>query len=234
MNLHITQEQFNVLLPICTEKYVIGSQYYGFASEDSDTDILCVYDQSGLDISALNHYGIFSNIQLQYKDLENNVDYVFTTRPQFWGNLLSGDSQINLEVALLELQFQTSYFISFKILRGLLGVAKRDWKSSNYDLNKLKHARKMLYIAKEIYYDGEVSKDIIKDIFTTIDEQLIDEKQLVSQEIANFRDLIAKDLNDKKLFSYAPAFIKHLNDISVNDPTSLIINNLNTTIFKYD
>ena len=92
----------------------------------------------------------------------------------------------------------------------------------------------MLYIAKEIYYDGEVSKDIIKDIFTTIDEQLIDEKQLVSQEIANFRDLIAKDLNDKKLFSYAPAFIKHLNDISVNDPTSLIINNLNTTIFKYD
>ena len=113
MNLHITQEQFNVLLPICTEKYVIGSQYYGFASEDSDTDILCVYDQSGLDISALNHYGIFSNIQLQYKDLENNVDYVFTTRPQFWGNLLSGDSQINLEVALLELQFQTSYFRSF-------------------------------------------------------------------------------------------------------------------------
>ena len=71
MNLHITQEQFNVLLPICTEKYVIGSQYYGFASEDSDTDILCVYDQSRLDISALNHYGIFSNIQLQYKDLEN-------------------------------------------------------------------------------------------------------------------------------------------------------------------
>lgn len=234
MNLHITQEQFNTLLPFCTEKYVIGSQYYGFATEKSDTDILCVYDSSGLDVSTLNHYGIFSNIQLQYKDLENNVDYVFTTRPQFWGNLLSGDSQINLEVALLELQFQTSYFRSFKILRGLLGVAKRDWKSSNSDLNKLKHARKMLYMAKEIYYDGEVSKDIIKDIFTTTDEQLIDEKQLISQEIANFRDLIAKDLDDKKLFSYATAFINHLNSMCVNDPTSLIINNLNTTIFKYD
>jgi len=234
MNIHITQEQFNVLLPFSTEKFIIGSQYYDYATEESDTDILCIYNEVGLDLSILSTYGILPNMQLQYKDLENKMDYVFTTRPQFWSNLLSGDSQINLEVALLELEYNTTYFKSFKILRGLLGVAKRDWKASTSDVNRLRHARKMLYIAKEIYYDGGVDKNFIKKIFNDPEEQLINEKQLLLQEITNFRDVLAKDLNDKKLFSYAPAFIKHLNDISVNDPTSLIINNLNTTIFKYD
>lgn len=234
MNIHITQEQFDVLMPHSTEKYIIGSYYYDYATENSDTDILCIYDSNQLDMSVLYSYGIFSNLQLQYKDLENKMDYVFTTRPQFWGNLLSGDSQINLEVALFELNYDPAYFKSFKILRGLLGVAKRDWKASSSDINRLRHARKMLYIAKEIYYEGEVNKDVINSIFYMTEDQLLDEKQLLSQEIANFRDLITKDLDDKKLFSYAPAFINHLNSTCINDPTSLIINNLNTTIFKYD
>ena len=234
MNLHITKEQFEVMVPLAAEKYLIGSRFYGHDHEDSDMDILYIYDEQQLDVGVLRSYGILSNLQLQYKDVENKIDHVFTSRPQFWANLFSGDSQVNLEVAILQIEYNPSYFRSFKVLRGLLGVAKRDWKASSADINRLKHSQKMLYIAKQIYYREAVSVDAINNIFSKSAERLQAEKLSLSQEIATFRDLFAKDLDEAKLFSYSPEFIDHLNKVSVNDPTSLIINNLNTINFKYD
>ena len=234
MNLHLTKEQFEILLPHTTEKYIVGSQYYGHASDDSDTDMLCIYDDTGLDNSILKSYGIFSNLQLQYKDLDNKIDYVFSTRPQFWGNLLSGDSQINLEVALFELEYGGEYFRSFKILRGLLGVAKRDLKASASDVNRLRHAEKMVFITQQIYNNFGIAKDTITNIFSQDDDMVLEGKELLTKRVEDFRLILSKDLDEGKLFSYSPAFINHLNSMGVGDPTSLIINNLNTINFKYD
>ena len=89
-------------------------------------------------------------------------------------------------------------------------------------------------MALQIYYREAVSVAAINTILSKSAERLQAEKLSLSQEIATFRDLFAKDLDEGRLFSYSPEFIDHLNKVSVNDPTSLIINNLNTINFKYD
>ena len=241
MNIHITKEQFNQLdHGRLSKKFLIGSKLYGHDTENSDTDYLYWYypDADNLILDVLNSYGIYPNLQLQYKDLENKVDHVFTSVSQFYMNLFSGDSQINVEVALFYpgILHDQKFLRSYKILRGLIGVAKRDMQNSKggQNIEKVKHALKMIYLAKSIYLNETPSKDVIKDIFMRGDSYTAKMVNVANTEIASFRDMINSDLNNKLLFSYSTDFVNHLLNGSPDDPTKEIIKHINTTIFKYD
>ncbi len=134
MNIHFTDEKLKYQLDYSTIfKIEVGSSMYNLKTSNSDTDILCIYLEGSLNCTSItsNHH------QFQYKDEENNIDYIYTSLNQFISNILSGDSTINYEV-LQTLEFKEKFpnlwiFLNFRpitnVTKSYLGLAKRDLKS---------------------------------------------------------------------------------------------------------
>lgn len=164
MNIKINKEEFEYLISREKARYLFGSRLYGTNSEESDTDIMIIYDDFGLNnITDL----IPSQHQFQYDDLENNTQYVFTTEKQFNQNALSGDSTINCDIILFsDINFdETKYraLYSFKVIKAYLGFAKRDI-SNIKGKNKLFHVRRGLYTAKELINGNLPTKKEIQEL----------------------------------------------------------------------
>lgn len=142
MNIHFTDEKLKYQLDFSTIfKIEVGSSMYNLKTSNSDTDILCIYLEGSLNCTSItsNHH------QFQYKDGENNIDYIYTSLNQFISNILSGDSTINYEV-LQTLEFKEKFkdlwfFLNkiniTNITKSYLGLSKRDLKSfKNLPLDK--------------------------------------------------------------------------------------------------
>jgi len=194
MNIHISKHEHEMLLEHKIEEYLIGSHFYNTNIKDSDIDKLMIYDDVIFDEEPIVTK-CFPNIhQFQYKDVENNTDYIWTSLQQFWKNLYSGDSTINVEVVLFDENFpndfnKISFLRTYKIIKSFLGFAKRDLKQSNEGVHKVKHAYKGLYIAECLLYKSLPLKEYIKDIFN--DENLLKRKG----ELSNIHDILRNELN---------------------------------------
>ena len=129
MNIKIDKETALYLLRKAEDTVEFGSGMYDCKTSDSDTDIMVFLDElEGEDL--LDIYNVHH--QLQWDDEDNNIDYIFTTKKQFFRNLLSGDSTINAEILIAmgsdeEMEVIDTLY-SYKTIRAFLGFAKRDLK----------------------------------------------------------------------------------------------------------
>lgn len=225
MNIKITAEQHSELSLIPYKEYLFGSRLHGINSNDSDYDYIRVIEDSFYDRFSTVAKFLPNIHSWQYDDKTNNSQYVWMTETQFYRNLFSGDGNMIADVVLLSGNFENPLFIcrTYKIIKGYLGVAKRDLKLHGNNDKKRFHAYRSLYMARFLIHNSlPTVKDIknLKSKVTPSTEKLFEmEKQ--------YRKLLNSLLNEGVLELY-PNFVE-------KDPlvkTMLIANN--TKEFKYE
>lgn len=156
MNIKISKEEADFLFNLDNEKHIFGSKLYGVNKEGSDTDILVVYKSfhASSDLFYPNYH------QFQFDDKDNNTQYVFTSYEQFFKNMFSGDSTINVDIVMFhdigfvrENSFNSDKLNmcrTYNIIKSFLGMAKRDLKLIKGGKNKLFHINRGLYCAEQL------------------------------------------------------------------------------------
>lgn len=150
MNIKITKEQHQELsFKYKFTEYLFGSRLHKISTNDSDYDYIRVIPNSFYDnFNTLATY--LPNIHSwQYDDKDKNTQYVWMTERQFYHNLFSGDGNMISDVVLLSDRFKDVLFLcrTYKIIKGYLGVAKRDLKLHGKNDKKRFHAWRSLYMA---------------------------------------------------------------------------------------
>lgn len=225
MNIHIEDKDiFNDYWDSTIFSMKMGSVLYKLNDKDSDTDFISIIAPPENHIYSFNK----SIHQIQYKDIENKVDYVFTDVFSFFWNLLNGDSTINFEILHSDdfkksefgrrFSFLTPELRTYNIIIAYLGFANRDIKyffnekTKRGRIKKLIHIERGLSFAKKIFYDYE-NFSLIDNYLISLKENLnnINENDLtesyfsdkiknLTSEIKNFRqDVINKALEKKEL-----------------------------------
>lgn len=233
MHIKITKEQHERLISsncMITE-FVYGSHLFDMVNENSDTDILRIYDPTKVfnnaDLLLIDH---LPNIHsFQYDDVENNTQILWLTNKQFWYGVATGDGIINIDICLFYKLSTIEEMFTYNIIKAYLGVAKRDLKQHTKP-KKLFHAHKSLYIAQSLMSKEMPSKDNVRSIgmgeHPLSAEYLIDfEKQL--------RHRLNKMLDDGEIKHY---FININNSLyqTNDDLLLLMVNANNVREFKYD
>lgn len=222
MNIKITKEEYDYLMNNLNiiDKYVMGSRLYGTNSEKSDTDILVLYENY---FESDNYYPNYH--QLQFDDIDNNIQYIFSSISQFYKNLFSGDSTINADIVMFSMNIDDKLNIlrTFNIIKSYIGFAKRDIKMIGKAKNKKFHAERSLYSAEELLNNKIPSLNVIK---TLGDTYTIDE---LKQKEEDLRSLCNKMFDDGILTMFPKIpIIKPLNDLEKK-----IIDSNNIREFRY-
>lgn len=222
MNVKITKEQHEYLCALGYNEYLFGSQLHNIATKDSDFDYVRVIQDSFYDkFKTLASY--LPNIHSWQFD-GGNVQYVWMTERQFYHNLFSGDGNMIADIVLLSGKFDDSLFLckTYKIIKGYLGVAKRDLKlHGNLDKKKF-HALRSMYMA-ECLMNNIVPT--VRNIQYLKGNVLPSKQELWDKEVV-LRDRLNLMLNNKELAMY-PLFIEQ-------NSLAQVMNQTNNTIeFKY-
>lgn len=183
MNIHFDDKyQFDSLRANTLIQKEFGSILYGLEDSESDVDIMNVYLHDDMELFTNHH-------QFQYKN--EGTDYIFTSYKQFLRNLMSGDSSINFEI-LMSNAFEGNIlhsfkdeFITYQIIRGYLGFARRDLEQFNK--NKLKGVK---------YTDRSINKKIIHGIRSYM-----------------FADRLMKKVLDGEEFSMKSSHLNHFKNL---------------------
>lgn len=183
MNIILTEEEHLFLQTQIIQTIIFGSRLYGTHNERSDTDKLCIYKTSDIEL----HSGLPNIHQFQFKDKDKNIDYIYCSELQFWKNLLSGDSTINADIVLFTDLYPRKLEIcrTYKTIKAYLGFAKRDLQKKEF--KKLLHAARSLYCAEKLINHEIPSIFEIQKIFN----DYLDYETLIKKE----NDL-RKNLND--------------------------------------
>jgi len=161
MNIKIDKQEYERLLEFEEDRAVFGSRMYGTHAKESDTDLMVFYDPDIFDLYG-SKYSLPLVHPFQYDCEKTNSQYLFTTETQFLRNLFSGDSVVNLELAMWDGRWPMSngtvlrLFKTQKIIKSVLGYAKKDIKNvdtSRDKGNSASHAARGLYIAGELLND---------------------------------------------------------------------------------
>lgn len=230
MNIIINEEEFNKLKSLSIKPITFGSKLYGLDNDKSDTDLLYVYNTPEDWVEIIQNYNI--NHQFQYKDVENNIDHIFTSNEQFWKNLTNGDSTINTDIFLFSDYFNNLYpnkedvlniVRTYRIMKAYLGFAKRDFKKISEGNHKLIHGARCLYMTETLINNQLPTIEGIKNYIKEI--KLSDVSTLIEKEIY-LRYKITEMLNKKEInHYYFPNFIDNL--------LMKLLKSLNTIEFKY-
>lgn len=229
MNIKISKEQADKLFNVKQVEYVIGSHLYGTNTKKSDTDILVIYDLEYKSSLFLPNFH-----QFQWDDKENNKQYIFTTRPQFYKNLLSGDSTINFDVFLTYFENENKLEIlrTYKIIKSFIGFAKRDIKqySLGKDKNKLFHINRGLYCAEELLNNRLPNINKFKELndFNLENKEIL--LSILKLKESHLRDLCNSLFDSGELTMYP---VNVFTDFT-NEFEQLLINANNIKEFKYD
>lgn len=226
MNIKVTKAQHYRLGDLTTFQAIIGSHLYGTNNNESDVDILCLYEPP-------EHWKFLESFpnyhQFQYDCEETNTDYIYSTFGQFWKNQRSGDSTINSDVILFS-QLITSntksrikYCRTYKVIKAYIGFAKRDIQQllKKEDCKKLFHASRGLYCAMELLNNKVPDIYTIGDLFNN--PYSISHLQSLEKECRN----TVNDLYEKReIQNY---FIPETDD----DLYNLLLQSNNVVEFKY-
>jgi predicted nucleotidyltransferase len=230
MNIKISKEEHEYLNEHLIESFVIGSHLYGTQNENSDMDVLCIYDNEHLMSISPEICNYLPNYhQFQYDDTENNKQYIWTSKEQFFKNLFSGDSTINADVIMFyeSLHNRLQICRTYKVIKAFIGFANRDLKDIKKK-NKLFHAHRSLYCASMLLRNELPTLEDIKHIA----EQPYD-VAFLREWNKNLRELCNELYEKGHLEMYCiPAMPKSLT------PQNKLLNSLvyanNTKEFKYD
>ena len=195
------KEEHLYLLTKLIQSIQIGSHLYGTNNENSDTDFLCIYKTSDVEL----HSGLPNFHQFQYKDVENNIDWNYCSELQFWKNLQSGDATINADIVLFTELYNKKLEIcrTYKTIKAYLGFAKRDLKDVKKDVNELPTKLEIQKIySKTLNTEELINKE--KKLRTKTNE-LYDSNQLSNYYIEKCNHTLWQkllDSNNTKEFRY--------------------------------
>ena len=225
MNIKITKEQHERLSKVPYTEYLFGSQLHGIATEESDRDFIRIYDFK--DVFAYNGVGKYFPAvhSLQYDDTENNCQYVWMTIKQFYSNLFSGDGNMVADIVLLSDQFYKPLEMcrTYRIIKGYLGVGKRDLKLHGESEKKRFHALRSLMMAEKLIDNQLPTIEGIKNLKKT---ELPSRQELFEKEIT-LRAKLNIMLEKGEIFHYPILPIE-------DNLLSLLLNSNNIKEFKYD
>lgn len=211
---------------------MIGSKLYQTFDDNSDTDYLRLYNIGKFTTT------YFPNIhQFQYKDVENNIDYIWTNHTQFWKNLQSGDSTINADLICF-----SNFFVrdkeqkllnlrTYKVIKAYLGFAKRDLQAKTE--KKFKHAIRSIYMAEELLQWRLPTLEGIQLILTT--EYTHENAEAAKFKLETLRGFLANEYNQDLIPNYyIDDFIELLDlDFPENTLFTKLLQSNNTKEFKY-
>ena len=150
MNIKITKEQHERLCLEQYDEYLFGSQLHRIANENSDFDYVRVISDSFYDnFTSLAKF--LPNIHsFQFDGV--GVQYIWMTESQFFRGLFSGDGNNLADIVLLSGKFENPLFLcrTYKIIKGFIGVAKRDLRLHGNNEKKKLHALRSLYMAEKL------------------------------------------------------------------------------------
>lgn len=222
MNIKITKEQHERLCGHKFTQYLFGSRLFGTHTEESDYDYIRVYDYNDVFGIKTYHPNIHS---FQYDDTENNTQYIWMSKEQFHGCMLSGDGTMQTDILMFSGKFTIEEALNvcrtYKVIKAYCGVAKRDVKLHNTEKKRF-HAQRSIYIAKCLMKGGLPRLDYIRNI----PNNLLSRKTLIS-----LADETRKEANqmymDGRLNNY---YVPNTDD----DLLNLMIGSNNIKEFKYD
>lgn len=161
MNIHIGLEDHIELSSRVIASFEMGSRLYGLHNEHSDRDYLCIYMPTMKELTS--PVDSFHQLQYTYENKEYGIrnDYVYTSLPNFFRNLMSGDSTINFEV-LYHPMFNTHFgfvpnpssFVSYNLIRSYLGMARRDMKYVTKMPTEREKWGKLMHIVRGVHTAG--------------------------------------------------------------------------------
>ena len=224
MNIKITKEEHDILQESVMETYVFGSHLYGTNTESSDKDLLHFIPIDFTKGSEIVYSTYPCIHQFQYDDLENNEQHIYTTHRQFVKNLISGDSGVNLDVAIFHKKFPFKQLFTYKIIKSILGFAKRDVKNG-----KKFHAMRNSYYAYCMLDKSALpSLEAIKMIYENERNGYKYDKNEVTQQILSFRNKLNELYNRGEIPTY---YTPEVNDDSL---LQKLLDSNNTREFRYD
>lgn len=224
MNVKITKELHDYLCFQNYKEYIFGSQLHGIATENSDSDYVRVISDAFYD-EFKTKAAYLPNIHSWQHDLDERTQYVWMTETQFYRNLFSGDGNMIADIVLLSGQFDDSLFLcrTYKIIKGYLGVAKRDLKLHGNNEKKRFHAYRSLYMASTLM-DGKMPS--VKEIKALKQDALPDKEALNNRE-SELRSILNDILNKGEIDMY-PKFEEG------NKLVQVLVETNNIREFKYD
>lgn len=150
MNIKISKELHERLCELEYKEYLFGSQLHGIANDNSDYDYIRVISD--------DFYNRFSSLarflpnihSFQFDD--EGVQYIWMTETQFFRGFFSGDGNNLADIVLLSGKFENPLFLcrTYKIIKGYIGVAKRDLKLHGNSDKKKFHALRSMYMAEKL------------------------------------------------------------------------------------
>lgn len=227
MNVKITKEQHEYLCEYKYKEYLFGSQLHGIANKDSDFDYVRVIPDNfyyRFDTLAV----FLPNIHSWQYDGENNTQYVWMTETQFYRNLFSGDGNMIADVVLLSGEFNDSLFLcrTYKIIKGYIGVAKRDLKLHGNSDKKKFHALRSLYMAEALMDNHIPTVEAIQLLHRNYGGCYLPSKESLMDKEETLRNKLNEMLNKKEITMY-PQFKESNSLVQVMTDTN------NITEFKY-
>lgn len=222
MNIKISKEQHQRLCAVSYIEYPFGSRLFGTHTDESDYDYIRVYNYDEVFDIKSYHPNIHS---FQYDDVENNSQYIWMTKEQFYGCMYSGDGTMQTDILMFSGKFTYEKALNvcrtYKVIKAYCGVAKRDVKLHNTDKKRF-HAQRSIYIASCLI-KGELPK---LDYIRNIPNNLLSRNTLIK-----LADETRKEANqmymDGKLNNY---YVPKTDD----DLLNLMIGANNIKEFKYD
>lgn len=230
MNLKISISEHKYLLNKPHHKFLFGSRLHRIHKDDSDYDYICMVPDYALEFENIYCEFLPNVHSWQFDGKENNTQYVWMLESQFFKNLMSGDGNMLADVVILNKHFHDIfdhinvefYTRTYKVIKGYLGVAKRDLKMHGHIDKKRFHAKRSLMMAK-LLMDGITPNE--QHIIDCYREPLEDKDTLLQLEV-DYRNRLNEMLNNGDVDMY-PKFI---------DPNPLLqtlINSNNIREFKY-
>lgn len=222
MNVKINKDEHNYLCSLNYKEYIFGSQLHGIANENSDEDYIRVIDDSFYDnFKTLAKF--LPNIHSWQFD-DSGKQYVWMTEKQFYHNLFSGDGNMIADVVLLSGKFEDPLFLcrTYKIIKGYLGVAKRDLKLHGNIEKKRFHATRSIYMAHSLMINNLPS---VEEIVSLKSQKLKSREELFDME--DELRLWLNELLDKGKIDMYPKFNEE------NSLVKIMMNSNNLREFKY-
>lgn len=227
MNIKITKEQHNYLCTLAYKEYLFGSQLHGIANEKSDFDYVRVIQDS--------FYEKFETLAIYLPNIhswqfdDEGVQYIWMTESQFYRGLFSGDGNNLADIVLLSGEFENPLFLcrTYKIIKGFIGVAKRDLKlHGNLDKKKF-HALRSMYMAEKLVHNEVPTVEGIQLLHENCSGFYLPSKEYLSNKEQELRNKLNDMLNKGEIDLY-PKFTES------NELVQIIANSNNVKEFKYE
>jgi hypothetical protein len=227
MNIKINYEEFKLLNKLYYSEYLFGSQLHGIANKESDYDYVKVISD--------DFYKNFKTLSVYLPNIHNfqydgeKEQHIFMTQSQFYRGLFSGDGNNLADIVILSGKFENPLFLcrTYKIIKGFIGVAKRDLKlHGNLDKKKF-HALRSLYMAEKLIDNDLPTIEGIQLLHVNYGGSYLPSKESLIKKENNLREKLNTMLNNGEIDLY-PKFRE------VDQLAQIINKSNNIKEFKYE